>query len=85
MKDQKELSFSSPEPVNYSQESDMAVRAVQLACSLCQRVQNSLISYTRNEVQSKDDNSLSLLQFQTLPSVPLPSGVLSPSTISLVE
>ncbi|BBH00837.1 HAL2-like protein, partial [Prunus dulcis] len=57
MEDQKKLSFSSPEPVNYSQELDVAVRTVQLACSLCQRVQNSLISKTSDGVQSKDDNS----------------------------
>ncbi|CAL2251596.1 unnamed protein product [Prunus armeniaca] len=57
MKDQKKLSFSSPEPVNYSQELDVAVRTVQLACSLCQRVQNSLISKTSDGFQSKDDNS----------------------------
>ncbi|BFG27685.1 hypothetical protein CerSpe_139580 [Prunus speciosa] len=57
MEDQKKLSFSSPEPVNYSQELDVAVRTVQLACSLCQRVQNGLISKTSDGVQSKDDNS----------------------------
>nr|ACJ85128.1 unknown [Medicago truncatula] len=34
-----------------------AVRAVQMACSLCLRVQESLISKTNHQVQSKDDNS----------------------------
>ncbi|PON70989.1 3(2),5 -bisphosphate nucleotidase HAL [Parasponia andersonii] len=39
-------------------ELDVAVRAVQMACSLCQRVQDGLISRTGgNEIQSKDDNS----------------------------
>lgn len=40
-----------------AKELDVAVRAVQMACSLCQRVQDSLISKTGDEVQSKDDNS----------------------------
>ncbi|TQD69356.1 hypothetical protein C1H46_045111 [Malus baccata] len=54
----KSSSLLAPEPViNYSQELDVAVRAVQLACSLCQRVQNSLISKNSDGVQSKDDNS----------------------------
>ncbi|KAB2601152.1 PAP-specific phosphatase HAL2-like [Pyrus ussuriensis x Pyrus communis] len=54
----KSSSLLAPEPVkNYSQELDVAVRAVQLACSLCQRVQNSLISKNSDGVQSKDDDS----------------------------
>lgn len=43
-----------------SKELDVAVRAVQMACSLCQRVQHYLISNnTKNnhQVHSKDDNS----------------------------
>ncbi|KAL2932127.1 PAP-specific phosphatase HAL2-like [Bienertia sinuspersici] len=42
----------------YSNEFDVAVKAVQMACSLCQRVQQGLISKTNSIVQSKDDNSL---------------------------
>lgn len=58
MEDLKSSSLLAPEPVkNYSQELDVAVRAVQLACSLCQRVQNGLISKNGDGVQSKDDNS----------------------------
>ncbi|XP_061363054.1 PAP-specific phosphatase HAL2-like [Gastrolobium bilobum] len=56
--DQKKLGlFSQPE--DYSKELDVAVRAVQMACSLCQRVQDTLISNTRtnHQVHSKDDNS----------------------------
>lgn len=43
---------------NYSNELDVAVKAVQMACSLCQRVQKSLLSKSTSLVQSKDDNSL---------------------------
>ncbi|KAG9452727.1 hypothetical protein H6P81_005631 [Aristolochia fimbriata] len=42
---------------NYSRELDVAVRVVQMACSLCQRVQDRLLSKTHDQVQSKDDNS----------------------------
>ncbi|KAL1336004.1 hypothetical protein HN51_030421 [Arachis hypogaea] len=41
----------------YSKELDVAVRAVQMACSLCQTVQDTLISRTNHQVHSKDDNS----------------------------
>lgn len=41
----------------YSEEVDVAVRAVQMACFLCQKVQQSLISKSNGQVQSKDDNS----------------------------
>lgn len=55
------LDLSPPRMEGYSKELEIAVRVVQLACSLCQRVQDSLISKTRNQeivrVQSKDDNS----------------------------
>lgn len=43
---------------NYSKELDIAVKAVQMACSLCQRVQDGLISKSNSFVQSKLDNSL---------------------------
>ncbi|GLT77899.1 hypothetical protein SLA2020_494540 [Shorea laevis] len=56
MEDQKNLDIPS-EPEKYSKELDIAVRAVQMACSLCQEVQDSLISKTNNQIQSKDDNS----------------------------
>lgn len=59
--DQKKFSFFSKsekeDDEEYSKELDVAVRAVQMACSLCQRVQESLISKTNHQVQSKDDNS----------------------------
>jgi 3'(2'), 5'-bisphosphate nucleotidase len=56
--DQKKLNlFSKSEQDDYSKELDVAVRAVQMACSLCQRVQDTLISKTNHQVQSKDDNS----------------------------
>ncbi|KAE9599299.1 hypothetical protein Lal_00044126 [Lupinus albus] len=50
--------FCDPEE-DYFKELDVAVRAVQMACSLCQRVQDTLISNTRttHQVHSKDDNS----------------------------
>ena len=49
--------FSTQEPEKNSKELDIAVRAVQMACFLCQRVQESLISKTNCQVQAKDDNS----------------------------
>ena len=57
MEDQRNLVLSSPGPEKYSKELDVAVRAVQMACSLCQNVQDSLISKTNSPVHSKDDNS----------------------------
>ncbi|XP_022723400.1 PAP-specific phosphatase HAL2-like [Durio zibethinus] len=56
MEDQTNL-LSSPRPENYSKELIVAVRVVQMACSLCQKVQDSLISKTNSPVHSKDDNS----------------------------
>lgn len=44
---------------NYAKELDVAVRVVHMACSLCQRVQEGLVSSTSNDhVMSKDDDSL---------------------------
>jgi hypothetical protein len=44
---------------NYAKELDVAVRVVHMACSLCQRVQEGLVSSTSNDhVKSKDDDSL---------------------------
>lgn len=44
----------------YSEELNVAVRVVHMACSLCQKVQKSLLSNTfdDDEVKSKDDDSL---------------------------
>lgn len=42
----------------FSKELDVAVRVVHLACALCQRVQNSLLSSNGSQVNSKDDDSL---------------------------
>jgi len=53
----KDSGFSTQEIEKYSKELDIAVRAVQMACSLCQKVQESLISKTNSQVQAKDDNS----------------------------
>ncbi|KAF4386893.1 hypothetical protein F8388_006848 [Cannabis sativa] len=63
--EQEEKSRVSPESLLDAEEQsprdekelELAVRAVQMACSLCQRVQDSIISKTSNEIQSKDDNS----------------------------
>lgn len=41
----------------YSNELDIAVRVVHMACCLCQRVQESLVSTTDVQVRSKDDDS----------------------------
>ncbi|CAL5408732.1 unnamed protein product [Camellia sinensis] len=57
MEDQNQLVLTSSEPEKYSKELEVAVRAVQMACLLCQRVQDSLVSQTNGQVQSKDDNS----------------------------
>jgi 3'(2'), 5'-bisphosphate nucleotidase len=57
MEDTKDMGFSTLEPGKYSNELDIAVRAVQMACFLCQKVQESLISKTTSQVQAKDDNS----------------------------
>lgn len=42
----------------YSKELDVAVRVVHMACSLCQRVQEGLVSTNSDQVKSKDDDSL---------------------------
>ncbi|XP_010278343.1 PREDICTED: PAP-specific phosphatase HAL2-like [Nelumbo nucifera] len=56
MEDEK-LGIISSETEEYSTELDVAVRIVQMACFLCQRVQQSLISKGNNQVKSKDDSS----------------------------
>lgn len=45
------------EAETYSKELDVAVRVVQMACSLCQRVQSELVERKRDEIKSKDDDS----------------------------
>lgn len=45
------------EDEKYSKELDVAVRAVHLACFLCQRVQEGLVSTNGDHVKSKDDDS----------------------------
>ena len=42
----------------WSEELDVAVRVVRMACSLCQRVQKGLVLENGDQVQSKDDDSL---------------------------
>ncbi|XP_010251436.1 PREDICTED: PAP-specific phosphatase HAL2-like [Nelumbo nucifera] len=54
----EKLGIISSETEEYSTKLDVAVRIVQMACFLCQRVQESLISKGNNQVKSKDDNSL---------------------------
>ncbi|OVA13915.1 Inositol monophosphatase [Macleaya cordata] len=56
MGDEK-LGLKSSESDKYSKELDVAVRVVQMACSLCQRVQESLVSKNNDQVKSKDDDS----------------------------
>ncbi|CAA0815947.1 PAP-specific phosphatase HAL2-like [Striga hermonthica] len=43
---------------NYSEEVNVAVRVVHMACSLCEKVQRQLISTDSDQVKSKDDDSL---------------------------
>lgn len=45
------------ESEKYSRELYVAVRVVQMACSLCQKVQEHLISKSNDQVKSKDDDS----------------------------
>ncbi|ONK61194.1 uncharacterized protein A4U43_C08F27190 [Asparagus officinalis] len=40
-----------------SKELDVAVRVVQMACSLCQRVQDGLVGRKGDQIKSKDDDS----------------------------
>ncbi|KAK1557020.1 hypothetical protein Q3G72_016285 [Acer saccharum] len=59
MEDQEENmgGFNGVMEPNYSRELDVAVRAVQMACFLCQKVQQGLISKSNGQFQSKEDNS----------------------------
>lgn len=51
------LKFGSPELEKYSEELEVAVKAVHMACLLCKGVQESLIARSDERVQSKDDDS----------------------------
>ncbi|KAF2285960.1 hypothetical protein GH714_009209 [Hevea brasiliensis] len=42
----------------YAKELDVAVRVVHMACSLCQRVQEGLLTVSTDQVKSKEDDSL---------------------------
>ena len=57
MEGQYQTTVACPEADKYQKELDVSVRAIQMACSLCQRVQESLISKTYSQIQSKDDDS----------------------------
>lgn len=41
----------------YSKELDVAVRVVQMACSLCQRVQDGIVGKKGDQIKAKDDDS----------------------------
>jgi len=41
----------------FSKELDVAVRVVQMACSLCQRVQDGLVWRKGDQINTKDDDS----------------------------
>ncbi|XP_020576621.1 PAP-specific phosphatase HAL2-like [Phalaenopsis equestris] len=43
---------------SYAEELSVAVRVVQMACSLCQEVQEGLVGRRREQIKSKDDDSL---------------------------
>lgn len=51
------MKFESMDLEQYSQELEVAVKAVHMACLLCRRVQESLIFQRNVHVQSKDDDS----------------------------
>lgn len=42
---------------NYAKELEVAVRVVHVACALCGRVQERLLSASNDHVMSKDDDS----------------------------
>lgn len=48
--------FPTPANEKYSKELDVAIRVVQMACSLCQKVQESLIQRS-GQIKSKEDDS----------------------------
>lgn len=48
---------SSSRGKEYSKELDVAVRVVQMACSLCQRVQDGIVAQKKDQIKAKDDDS----------------------------
>eukprot|EP00268_Persea_americana_P050218 TRINITY_DN5444_c0_g1_i3.p2 TRINITY_DN5444_c0_g1~~TRINITY_DN5444_c0_g1_i3.p2 ORF type:complete len:205 (+),score=57.41 TRINITY_DN5444_c0_g1_i3:98-712(+) len=52
-----QIGVSIPEGEKYSKELDVAVRVVQMACCICQRVQESLIQSSNGLIKSKEDDS----------------------------
>ena len=59
------------EKEKYSEELNVAVRVVHMACSLCQKVQKGCLGKAfgdDDEVKSKDDDSLVTIE-ETRPSV----------------
>ncbi|RWR90739.1 PAP-specific phosphatase HAL2-like protein [Cinnamomum micranthum f. kanehirae] len=52
-----QMGVSIPEGEKYSKELDVAVRVVQMACCICQRVQESLIQSSNGLIKSKEDDS----------------------------
>ncbi|RWR90735.1 PAP-specific phosphatase HAL2-like protein [Cinnamomum micranthum f. kanehirae] len=52
-----QMGVSIPEGEKYSRELDVAVRVVQMACCICQRVQESLIQSSNGLIKSKEDDS----------------------------
>lgn len=53
----KLFSQMTEEKEKYGKELDLAVRIVHMACSLCQKVQQSLVSTASEQVLAKDDDS----------------------------
>lgn len=52
-----QMGISIPEGEKYSKELDVAVRVVQMACCMCQMVQEGLIQRSNGLIKSKDDDS----------------------------
>lgn len=52
-----QMGISISEGEKYSKELDVAVRVVQMACCICQRVQESLIQSSNGLIKSKEDDS----------------------------
>ncbi|CAA7405702.1 unnamed protein product [Spirodela intermedia] len=50
-------SYTEPAVAEYSKELDVAVRVVQMACSLCQGVQEALLGRGADQVKAKEDDS----------------------------
>ncbi|XP_050213952.1 PAP-specific phosphatase HAL2-like [Mercurialis annua] len=57
MEGPQNLGVSCQEFEKYGKELDIAVRAVQMACDLCQKVQDRIVSESNGHVLAKDDKS----------------------------